>query len=77
MTNRRALANRIEALEGEIRRRRSTSEVQAEFAIESDNREPVEDTRPHDELSTSERQVRALTSKRRGRGGRHWEEVGS
>lgn len=74
-TNRRALANRIEELEAEVRRRRWTSEVQAEYAIDNDNRdEKAEDERPDEELSASERQVRALT-KRRGRAGRGWKKV--
>jgi len=75
-TNRRALAHRIDELEAEIRRRRSTSEVQAEYAIDNDNREEEVDERDDHELSTSERQVRALTTKR-GRGSRRWTEIES
>jgi len=75
VTNRRQIQRRIDELEAEVRRRRSTSEIQAEFALENDNRDrPEADERKPEELTSSERQVRALT-KGRGRGGRAWREV--
>lgn len=73
--NRRTPAARIEELEAEVRRRRSTSQVQADFSI-GEGREKELDERKPGELSTSERQARAL-SKPCGRGGRRWEEVES
>lgn len=73
MATRSTQNHRLEALEAEARRRRSTSTVQAEYALDNDNREEEVDEGSEGELTTSERQVRALTDF--GRGARGWKAV--
>jgi len=77
MTTRRALEARATNIEAELLRRRTATQIQAEYALNNDNREPEVDERPLEELSTSERQVRSLKAPQIGRGGRGWQEVTS
>lgn len=69
----RHLQKRADRITDELRRRRSTSAIQAEAAVVGDNREPIEE-RSVEELSTSELQARARPRASAYRA-RAWEEV--
>lgn len=67
----REARRRLDKLENEAERRRTPSQIQAEYAITADNREEETDDRPDEELSTSELQARAAAQPH-SRGGRQW-----